>query len=47
MPNRKIEEFLTAWVVSVDVVEALTGIDFFPKLPSEVQDELEPIPEFF
>ena len=47
MPNRKIEESLTAWVVSVDVVEALTGIDFFPQLPPEVQDELEPIPKFF
>ena len=47
MPNRKIGEPLSAWVVSVDVVEALTGIDFFPQLPPEVQDELEPIPKFF
>lgn len=47
MPNRKIEESLTAWVVSVDVVEALTGIDFFPQLPIQVQDSLECRVKFF
>lgn len=47
MPNRKIEEPLSAWVVSVDMVEALTGIDFFPQLPSEVQDKQESIPRLF
>lgn len=41
MPNRKIEEPLTVWIVSVDMVEALTGIDFFPQLPDEMQDKLE------
>jgi endonuclease G, mitochondrial len=29
------------WVVSVDSVEKLTGIDFFPGLPNEVENKLE------
>lgn len=41
MPNRKIDEPLSAWAVSVDLIEALTGIDFFPQLPIEIQDKLE------
>lgn len=41
MPNRKIEEPLTAWVVSVDLIEAITGVDLFPQLPKEIQDSLE------
>jgi endonuclease G len=32
---------LTRYVVSVRQVEALTGLDFFPKLPPAVQDRLE------
>jgi endonuclease G len=32
---------LTRYVVSVRQVEALTGLDFFPKLSPAVQDRLE------
>jgi len=32
---------LTRYVVSVRQVEALTGLDFFPRLPKAVQDRLE------
>ena len=45
MPNRKIEEPLSAWVVSVDLIEAITDIDFFPQLPKEEQDKLESKPK--
>lgn len=47
MPNRKIEDPLMAWVVSVDMVESLTGTDFFPQLPDETQNKLESIPRLF
>ncbi|MFM7743108.1 MAG: DNA/RNA non-specific endonuclease, partial [Verrucomicrobiota bacterium] len=32
---------LTRYVVSVRQVEALTGLDFFPRLPKAVQDRME------
>ena len=47
MPNRKVDEPLTAWVVSVDLVETLTDIDFFPHLPIEVQLSQESQPNIF
>lgn len=41
MPNRKTGEPLRVWVVSIDFIEALTGIDFFPQMPPERQQEIE------
>ena len=41
MPNRKITERLDVWVTSVDLVEALTGINFFYQLPDEIEIPLE------
>jgi endonuclease G len=35
---------LTRYVVSIRKVEALTGLDFFPKLPKTTQDRLESTP---
>jgi endonuclease G len=35
---------LTRYVVSIRQVEALTGLDFFPKLPAATQDRLESTP---
>ena len=35
---------LTRYVVSIRKVEALTGLDFFPKLPKATQDRLESTP---
>ncbi len=35
MPNRKCEGVFTDYIVSVDYIEELTGIDFFPNLPNE------------
>lgn len=41
LPNRKIERDLSYWVVPVDSVEALSGLDFFPQLPDVLEDSLE------
>lgn len=41
MPNRKISETADVWVTSVDIIEALTGIDFFYQLPDESEEQLE------
>ena len=41
MPNKKISRELRYWVVSVDSVERLSGLDFFPQLPDLLEDSLE------
>lgn len=41
MPNKDSNEPLRNFVVSVDSIEALTGIDFFPALEDELEDKLE------
>ena len=41
MPNKDSHERLYNFVVSVDSVEALTGIDFFPALDDALEDKLE------
>ncbi|UQD55916.1 DNA/RNA non-specific endonuclease [Flavobacterium sp. K5-23] len=41
MPNKKSEKPLYSFVVSVDSIEKLTGIDFFPKLEDKLEDSLE------
>lgn len=41
MPNSKVSSTLQSWQVSIDLIEALTGIDFFPQLPNELEDEIE------
>ena len=41
MPNKKIEGSLKSYVVSVDKVEKITGIDFHHKLEDELENELE------
>lgn len=41
LPNEKSNEQLINYVVSVDSVETLTGIDFFPDLDDEVENRLE------
>lgn len=41
MPNKNSNEPLQNFVVSVDSVEVLTGIDFFPELDDELEDKLE------
>ncbi len=41
LPNEKSNKPLYDFVVSVDAVEKLTGIDFFPKLDNATEDRLE------
>ena len=41
LPNEKGTEPLQSYVVSVDKVEQLTGVDFFPELPDELENRLE------
>ena len=41
IPNEKSDKPLYSFVVSVDSVEKITGIDFFPKLVDETEDRLE------
>lgn len=41
MPNTSIRGDLQAYIVSVDSIEKLSGIDFFPALPDQVEDSLE------
>jgi endonuclease G len=41
LPNEKGRNPLQTYVVSVDSVESLTGIDFFPELPDTLENLLE------
>lgn len=41
MPNRKCEGRPSSYVVSIDSIEKLTGLDFFPKLSESMQQSIE------
>ena len=41
LSNRVSSSELKSFVVSVDSIESITGIDFFHKLPDEIENELE------
>jgi endonuclease G len=41
VPNEKSNKPLYSYVVSVDRVEKVTGIDFFPKLKDDLENQLE------
>ncbi len=41
LPNKKGEKQLPDYVVSVDYVESITGIDFFSELPDNIENRLE------
>jgi endonuclease G len=41
MPNQNSNRPLRSFAVSVDSVETLTGIDFFPQLPDAVERAVE------
>jgi len=40
-PNEGSDKPLNAFAVSIDSVEAFAGIDFFPKLPDEIENKVE------
>ncbi|MCK3686388.1 DNA/RNA non-specific endonuclease [Maribellus sp. YY47] len=41
LPNSEREKQLSDYVVSVDLVEELTGVDFFPQLDDSTEEKLE------
>ena len=41
LPNQKVSKPLDYFVVSVNEIENLTHIDFFPQLPDEIESKLE------
>lgn len=41
MPNEKSSKPIFDYVVSVDTIESITGIDFFPKLEDKLENNLE------
>ncbi|HEV7347284.1 DNA/RNA non-specific endonuclease [Telluribacter sp.] len=41
MRNEGSRQPLSSFVVSIDEIEQLTGIDFFPRLPDEVEEQVE------
>ena len=41
MPNVKITLPLQTWVVSIDLIETLIGIDFFYQLDDKIENEIE------
>ena len=47
LPNKKAPFRLVDYAVSIDSIEALTGLDFFPALEDEEENELEAIDDIF
>jgi endonuclease G, mitochondrial len=41
LPNKKGEKQLPEYVVPVNRIETITGIDFFPQLPDDIEEALE------
>lgn len=41
VPHEKSEKGLYQFIVSIDEIETLTGIDFFPELPDKIENEIE------
>lgn len=41
IPNRPSDKSFYEYAVSIDAIEEKTGIDFFPKLPENIEKELE------
>ena len=41
IPNKPSSESFYEYAVSIDEIEAITGIDFFPKLPDSIENKME------
>ena len=41
LPNQKGTQQLSSYVTSIDYIESITGIDFFPELPDDLEKKLE------
>jgi endonuclease G len=46
MPNKKCEERLSSYVISIDSLEHLTGLDFFPTMSTELETTIEQTADF-
>lgn len=46
MPNRKCEERLSDYVISIDSLERLTGLDFFPEMDEILETKIEEKSDF-
>lgn len=46
MPHEKSEKGLYQFVSSIDEIEVLTGIDFFPELPDELENDIEKLSSY-
>ena len=41
MPNKKPTESIEYYAVTIDSIEAVTGIDFFSQLPDSIENKIE------
>ena len=41
MPNENSSKSLASFAVSIDEVEEITGLDFFPAIPDDQEEEIE------
>ena len=46
MPNKKCEQRLSAYVITIDSLERLTGIDFFPTMNEALETKIEQTADF-
>lgn len=46
MPNKKCEQRLSSYVVSIDSLERLTGINFFPSMDKQMETKIEESADF-
>ena len=46
MPNKKCEERLSSYVLTIDSLERLTGIDFFPTMNEALETKIEQTADF-
>ncbi len=47
MPNKKCEKDLSEYVITIDSLERLTGINFFPKFTKEQERYIESVADFY
>ena len=43
MPNEDIEDSFKNYAVSIDKVEEVTGLDFFPSLDDDLEEKIESV----
>lgn len=41
MPNEDLSQDISSFVVTIDHIESITGIDFFEESPDDIENELE------